>query len=101
MSAIKLSYEELESIASQLKNSSDAMAEILKSIEDEFSKVGDEGTWSGTAASETKVVFDSLSQKFPEFSEAVESCYIYLTTKVIPNYKAADAVITGKQDDLF
>lgn len=101
MGAIKLSYGELENIASQLKNSSDTMAEILKSIENEFSKVGDEGTWSGTAASETKEVFDRLSQKFPEFSEAVESCYTYLTTKVIPNYKAADAAITGKQEDLL
>ena len=33
MSAIKLSYGELENIASQLKSSSDTMAEILKIIE--------------------------------------------------------------------
>lgn len=101
MSAIKLSYGELENIASQLKSSSEAMSEILNNVENEFAKVGDEGTWSGTAASETKEVFDQLSKKFPEFVEAVESCYTYLTTKVIPNYRAAEAAITGKQDEIM
>lgn len=101
MSTIKLSYGELENIASQLKSSSDTMQEILKNVENEFSKVGDQGTWSGTAASETKEVFDTLSAKFPEFVEAVESCYLYLTNVVMPNYRAAEAAITGKQEDLL
>lgn len=94
---LKLSYEQVETIASQLKSSSDTMAEILNEIKNEFSKIGDEGTWSGTAASETKVTFDALSAKFPEFSAAVESCYTYLVQTVLPNYKAVDAAITGQQ----
>ena len=100
MNGAKLSYEQLETIASQLKSSSDQMAEILNNIKNEFSKIGDEGTWSGTSAETTKQTFDTLSAKFPEFVEAVESCYTYLTTKVLPNYRAVEAAITGKQENM-
>lgn len=95
MSAIKLSYSELETIANQLKSSSEAMNEILSGVKVEFSKIGDEETWSGTAASETKVVFDELSAKFPEFVQAVDDCYNYLIGTVIPNYQAVEDEIRG------
>lgn len=100
MNGAKLSYEQLETIASQLKSSSDQMAEILNNIKNEFSKIGDESTWSGTSASTTKEVFDELSKKFPEFVDAVNSCCIYLTTKVIPNYKAVEDAITGQSEEV-
>lgn len=93
---IKLSYEELQNIASGLKTSSETMAQILNEVKNEFSNIGDDNTWSGTAASETKATFDTLSAKFPEFSQAVESCYTYLTQTVIPNYQAVDSAITGQ-----
>lgn len=96
MNDIKLTYDELESIANELKNSSTAMEEILRDITNEFEKIGNDDTWSGTAANETKITFNELSRKFPEFSKAVEDCYKYLTQIVIPNYQAVDAAITGK-----
>lgn len=96
MDDIKLTYDELESIANELKTSSITMEEILNEIKNEFEKIGNEETWSGTAADETKSTFNTLSEKFPEFSKAVEDCYKYLTEVVIPNYQAVDAAIKGQ-----
>ena len=92
---VMLDSTQLSEIANEIKISATTMAEILQEVTNEFSKIGDEGTWSGTAASATKEEFDLLSAKFPEFSEAVESCYTYLVGTVIPNYQAAEAKITG------
>lgn len=96
----KLSYKQLEVIASQLQSASDQMSDILANITSEFAKIGEESTWSGTSASTTKEVFDELSKKFPEFVDAVNSCCIYLTTKVIPNYKAVEDAITGQSEEV-
>lgn len=96
MSAIKLSYSELETIASQLKSSAESMNDILNNVKMEFSKIGDEDTWSGTAASQTKDVFDELSAKFPEFVQAIDDCYNYLVGTVMVNYQAAEDELMGK-----
>ena len=96
----KLSYKQLELIASQLQSAADQMSDILADIAKEFDKIGDESTWSGTSAETSKGNFDKLSKKFPEFVDAVESCYTYLTTKVMPNYKAVENAITGKSEEV-
>lgn len=96
MSAIKLSYGELETIANQLKSSSESMNDILNNVKMEFSKIGDEDTWSGTAASATKEVFDELSTKFPAFVQAVDDCYNYLVGTVMVNYQSAEDELMGK-----
>ena len=96
MTSIKLDSAQLEEIANEIKSSADTMSEILAEVTSQFANIGDESTWSGTAASATKEEFDRLSAKFPEFSDAVDSCYRYLVGTVIPNYKEAEDKIMGK-----
>ena len=93
---LKLSYSDMEMIASQLATSSQNMQTLLENIKTQFNLIGDDSVWSGTAASETKAVFDELSAKFPAFYEAVQSCHLFLTSTVLPSYKEIDAAITGK-----
>ena len=91
----KLSYTQVQSLAEQLNTSSANMQSLLEEIKVLFNKVGEENVWSGTAASQTKEEFDTLSAKFPEFSQAVQDCYKYLLS-VLENYKAVDSIITGQ-----
>lgn len=92
----RLSYEQVVSMAEQLKNSSMSMEGLLNDIKTLFNNVGNDQVWSGTAASTTKERFDTLSAKFPEFSKAIEDCYKYLMN-VVDNYKSVDAAVTGQQ----
>ena len=90
----KLSYSQVQSLADQLNSASREMETLLEEIKTLFNKVGTEDVWSGTAANTTKETFDTLSAKFPEFSQAVEDCHRYLLN-VVENYKAVDAIVTG------
>ena len=90
----RLSYGQITSIAEQLNSSSAQMESLLNEIKALFDKVGTDYVWSGTAASATKEKFDTLSAKFPEFSQAVNDCYKYLLS-VVENYKAVDNAVKG------
>lgn len=90
----RLSYGQITSIAEQLNNSSAQMESLLNEIKALFDKVGTDDVWSGTAASATKEKFDTLSAKFPEFSQAVNDCYKYLLS-VVENYQNVDNVVKG------
>ena len=90
----RLSYGQITSIAEQLNSSSAQMESLLNEIKALFDKVGTDDVWSGTAASATKEKFDTLSAKFPEFSQAVNDCYKYLLSGV-ENYKAVDNAVKG------
>ena len=92
----KLSYEQIVSLAEQLKSSSTSMEGLLNELKMLFENVGNEQVWSGTAASATKERFDELSAKFPEFSAAVDDCFKYLMN-VVETYKSVDAAVTGQQ----
>lgn len=92
----KLSYEQINAMAEQLKTSATSMEGLLNELKTLFGNVGNEQVWSGTAASQTKERFDELSAKFPEFSTAIDDCYKYLMN-VVENYKAVDAAVTGQQ----
>lgn len=91
-----LSYSQIESISNQLNTKASSMEGLLNNISNQLKKVGDEGTWSGTAASAAFEEFDKLMQKFPEFSAAVKDCSTYLN-KVVATYRAVDNKITGQQ----
>ena len=91
-----LSYSQIESISNQLNTKASSMESLLNNISTQLKKVGDEGTWSGTAASAAFEEFDKLMQKFPEFSAAVKDCSTYLN-KVVATYKSVDSKITGQQ----
>ena len=92
----KLSYSQVQSLADQLNSSSTQMESLLTEIKALFEKIGNEEVWSGTAAPQTKEVFDTLSAKFPEFSKSVNDCYRYLIS-VVENYKSVDAMVAGQQ----
>lgn len=91
----KLTYAQVQSMASQLQSSSQQMENILSETKALFDKIGNDDVWSGTAAATTKETFDKLSAKFPEFSESVNDCYKYLMS-VVENYQSVDAMVTGK-----
>ena len=91
----KLSYGQVQSLAEQLNSSAAAMESLLAEIKALFEKVGNDEVWSGTAAASTKEQFDTLSAKFPEFSQAINDCYKYLMS-VVENYKSVDSMIIGQ-----
>lgn len=91
----KLSYTQVLGIADQLKSSSAEMETLLSEIKSLLNRVGNDDTWSGTAAANTKETFDTLSAKFPEFSTAINDCYKYLMS-VVANYKSVDDMVTGR-----
>ena len=90
----RISYEQVLSMSAQLQNSATRMNEILDMVKSEFNKIGDEGTWSGTAASQNKAEFDSLSAQFPKFYEAIQDCSKYLNS-MVENYRSVDQAVTG------
>ena len=89
----KLSYNQIQEKAEQLNSASNSMERILEEIKTLFAKIGTDDVWSGTAASSTKQEFDTLSAKFPEFSQAINDCYKYLLS-VVETYKSVDNAIT-------
>lgn len=91
-----LSYSDILTISNTLSTNSKSMQTLLGEIKTLFNKVGSDDTWSGTAASETKQTFDTLSKKFPEFYEAVDEASKYLK-QVVANYQAADKAVTSKK----
>lgn len=90
-----LSYGEINNIASQLDAKATAMESILSAVTNEFNKIGQDGTWSGTSASATKEEFDALKAKFPEFKQAINDCASYLR-QTVERYQAVDRAVTGK-----
>jgi len=95
MNHSKLSYAQITSMAEQLNSSSSQMEDLLREITALFNKIGTDDVWAGTAASQTKAEFDTLSAKFPEFSQAVNDCYKYLLS-VVETFQSVDAAVTGK-----
>ena len=89
----KLSYSEMLQVSSKLKSNAQRMQEILDSVNAEFNKIGEDGTWSGDAANKAKGEFDELKAKFPDFINAVEETSAYIA-KVVADYQAADAALT-------
>lgn len=92
-----ISYTQVSEIASRLSSSAAEMTTLLDSVKTQLNRVGDDGTWAGTAASSVKAELDELIGKFPQFYEAVQSCSDYLTKVVIPNFQAVDQAIRGQQ----
>lgn len=91
----KVSYAQITSSANELKSSSERMTQLIEELKSIFNKIGDESVWSGTAASQTKEAFDTLSARMPEFSAALAECQQYLL-KVVENYQSVDRVINGQ-----
>ena len=89
----RLSYCQITTMAEQLNSSANQMESLLNEIKMLFNKIGTDEVWSGTAAAATKEKFDTLSAKFPEFSQAISDCYKYLLT-VVESYKSVDDMVT-------
>lgn len=91
-----LSYNEILSIASTLSTASTNMSKVLTTTKTLLDKVGTDSVWSGTAASEAKTKFDTLSKKFPEFSQSVDDMSKYLK-QVVANYQTVDSAVKGNK----
>lgn len=91
----KLSYGQIEAMASNLRSTASRMENTLYELKGKLNRVGSDDTWSGTAASQTKAEFDKLSAKFPEFSKAINDCADYLN-KMVQNYQSVDKAVAGK-----
>ena len=89
----RLSYGQITTMAEQLNSSANQMESLLNEIKMLFNKIGTDEVWSGTAAAATKEKFDTLSAKFPEFSQAISDCYKYLLT-VVESYKSVDDMVS-------
>ncbi len=90
-----LSYGEIRNISGQLSSKASRMEQILNAVSTQFNKVGNDGTWSGTAASKAKEEFDALRAKFPEFKKAIDDCAKYLEA-VVTRYEAVDSAVSGR-----
>lgn len=88
----RLSYDQVIAASNELKSASNDMNTLLDEMKNLFSKIGEDNVWSGTAASNAKELFDTLSAKFPEFYQAVSDCSEYLSS-VVANYQAIDSAI--------
>lgn len=92
---MKVTYEQIEGIAADLKKYSEQMKEVLNEITTEMNKVGNDGVWSGEAAESVKEQFENLSKKFSNFYDTVTNCSEHLNI-VVANYKSVDATIHGQ-----
>lgn len=90
-----LSYGEINNIASQLDSKANSMETILNAVTNELNKIGNDSTWSGTAASSAKEEFDTLKAKFPEFKQAINDCATYLR-RTVERYQAVDTAVSGR-----
>lgn len=89
-----LSYEQVLNISSTLGTDAQKMNTLLDEVKTLLNNVGNENTWSGTAAAETKATLDTLIKQFPEFYNAVNDMSKYLA-QVVANYQTADRSITS------
>ena len=94
MNQEKISYEQLLSLADEMKRSANNMEQVLSEVRTLFSRVGTGDVWSGTSAAAAKEQFDRLSAKFPEFYQATNTCYTHLT-QVVENYKNVDRIVSN------
>ena len=90
----KLNYQQILERANSLKASATKMQNNLDEVKRLFGVIGTDDAWNGTAAGVTKNEFNRLSEKFPDFSKAVDDCSIYLNS-VVENYQSVDSIVTG------
>ena len=93
---MKLSYEQMLSIASELETTVNSMNSLLNTeVVALFNKIGNSDVWSGDAASSAKAEYDAFSAKFPEFIAAVETEYKYLR-RVVASYQEGDKAAANR-----
>lgn len=91
---MKVTYEQIEEIANNLRTYSKNMSDILTDITTEMNKVGQDGVWSGEAAESVKAEFSSLNAKFSTFYDTVNDCATHLDV-VVNNYRSVDTAINS------
>ena len=96
----KISYEQVMATSASLSASSKKMREILSEVEQKMQRVNTEDTWKSAAAEELYAKFKSLAAIFESFYTAIEG-YSRFLSNTVETYKAADAAIAGKADELL
>lgn len=94
MNYSKISYEQILSLAGQLKTNAQNMEQLLNEVKMLLNQIGNSNAWTGTSAMAAKTRFDALSAKFPEFYNATSKCHTHLIS-VVENYKNVDASVSN------
>ena len=95
MNQSTISYAQILELADQLKAASNNMESILGEVKGLFDQIGNSDAWAGTAESEARAKFDTLSAKFPEFAAATSSCQTYLAS-VVAKYQQVDTSVQNQ-----
>ena len=95
----KISYEQVNTIASQISQGAKRMQEILNETSQKMESVNQEDTWKSNAAGELYTKYKELSAKFENFYTAVEN-YSKFLTNTVETYQAADQAIQGQASNL-
>lgn len=96
----KISYEEVNTIAQTLSTGAKRMEQILNETTQQMETVNTDATLKSNAAAELYNKYKTLSAKFSNFYEAVES-YSKFLVQTVETYQAADQTIQNKADDLL
>ena len=95
----KISYEEVNQIASTIKNGAERMRQILNETSQNMQNVNQDDTWKSNAAGELYAKFKELETKFEGFYTEIEN-YSKFLTQTVETYQAADAAIANASSNL-
>lgn len=96
----KISYEQVTSTAQSIKSSANNMQQILNNVTQKMNQVGNDDVWKSSAAQQLLMRFKELSSKFEIFYTEIDN-YSKFLLRTVETYKAADAAIANKADELF
>ena len=94
MDNTKIQYEQIGSLATNLKNSASNMEQLLNDVAGLINQVGNSDVWNGDAAQAAREKFGKLINKMPEFYQATNMCYSHLMS-VVQNYKSVDTTVAN------
>lgn len=93
MNTFSMTYEQVESILSQLQKYADSINDELNSVTQQATKVTENG-WQGQAAGTYKETFETLRPVFDRFYATLMDCIEYLNTAMGKN-KSTDSNVSA------
>ncbi len=94
MNNTRIQYDQIESLANNLRNSATNMEQLLNEVANLINQIGNSDVWNGTAAQVAREKFGKLIAKMPEFYNATNMCYSHLMS-VVQNYKSVDTAVSN------
>lgn len=93
MNTFSMTYEQVDSTVTQLKNYADSIREELDKVTQEANTVTEDG-WQGQAATTYKETFETLRPSFDRFYATIMDCIEYLNTAMGKN-KSTDSNVSA------